>query len=102
MVNRSNRDGIKVAAKSSSTSLFTRDVLQDLGLSEGEQPKVMITQVKHRVTLGLDPSEPKTSQDTPDGASGTNEEGEDGLEASSCKDDNAFLVDANTSSGQMI
>ncbi|PON40561.1 hypothetical protein TorRG33x02_340070 [Trema orientale] len=97
MANHGDHERIEVAASSSSTSSSTRDVLRDLRLSEEEEPEVMITQVRHRVPIDLDPPEAETGQDAPDG--GVNEEGEDGPEASGCEASDAFLADSDNEFG---
>ncbi|PON73537.1 hypothetical protein PanWU01x14_057190 [Parasponia andersonii] len=92
MADHGDHDEIEVATSSNNTSLSIRDILQDLGLSKGEEPEVMITQEKHRVLIDLESPETKTGQDAPEG-------GEDRPEALGCEADDAFLTDLDNEFG---
>ncbi|PON59071.1 hypothetical protein PanWU01x14_161900 [Parasponia andersonii] len=86
LVSRSGHTfGIVLKIAETTTKSSTRDILRDLGLLEGEEPEVIITQPRESAEVSW----------TSSSSLRANEEGEDGPEASGHKADVAFLADSD-------
>ncbi|PON44136.1 hypothetical protein TorRG33x02_331770 [Trema orientale] len=59
MAEHKDDDGVGVVISNSDTSSSTRIVLRDIGLWDGEEPKVIITQFWHWVLAPIDLDHPK-------------------------------------------